>query len=304
MVMTSYDSPAAARRRLRLAVRKAREASGLTQGQVAEQLYWSISKVNRMENGEVTISPTDLSALLNLFGVNDRDVVNEMSRDAKAAKQRGWWHEARYREHVTPATLQLLKFESEATAIRCFQPTLFPGMLQARAYSEAVMNQWRAELPDADRVARLEVRGRRREQLFEQADPPAYLALVDESVVLRRIGGPAVMAEQLESVLSAIASHPSILLRIVPMADGAAISQHGAFTICDLEDEENAILHREFSVQDTIDLGGSRVGQYREAFERAWENAFSPDQSKRIILAQAATLRAAVGAEENVVRPR
>src|SRR5690349_595810 len=77
MVMTSYDSPAAARRRLRLAVRKAREASGLTQGQVAEQLSWSISKVNRMENGEVTISPTDLSALLNLFGVNDRAVVNE-----------------------------------------------------------------------------------------------------------------------------------------------------------------------------------------------------------------------------------
>src|SRR5262249_26457337 len=97
MVMTSYDSPAAARRRLRLAVRKAREATGLTQGQVAEQLSWSISKVNRMENGEVTISPTDLSALLNLFGVKDRNVVNEMSRDAKAAKQRGWWHEARYR---------------------------------------------------------------------------------------------------------------------------------------------------------------------------------------------------------------
>jgi transcriptional regulator with XRE-family HTH domain len=294
MVMTSYDSPAAARRRLRLAVRKAREATGLTQAQVAEQLYWSVSKVNRMENGEVTISPTDLSALLNLFGVTNAEVVNEMSRDAKAAKQRGWWHQTQYREHVTPATLQLLQFENEATAIRCFQPTLVPGMLQTPAYAAAVMDLWSDDLDEADRIARLDVRARRRGQLFDKNDPPDYLLILDESVVLRELGGAAVMAEQLEALLGAVESQPSIIVRIAPLADGAAIAQLGAFTICDLDEEENAILHREFDVEDRIELGGTNIKRYRETFERTWELALSPEQSQRLMLARAATLRAAL----------
>jgi transcriptional regulator with XRE-family HTH domain len=294
MVMTSYESPAAARRRLRLAVRKAREAIGLTQGQVAEQLYWSISKVNRMENGEVTISPTDLSALLNLFGVTNKDVVNEMSRDAKAAKQRGWWHESRYREHVTPATLQLLQFESEATAIRCFQPTLVHGVLQTPAYAAAVMDLWSDDLAETDRATRLDVRARRRDQLLGQPDPPAYLLILDESVIMRDIGGPAVMAEQLESLLDVIDRHPLIVVRIIPLADGARISLLGAFTICDLDQEANAILYREISLDDSIELGGGGIGPYRERFERTWELALSPEQSRRLILAQAATLRASL----------
>jgi transcriptional regulator with XRE-family HTH domain len=294
MVMTSYDSPAAARRRLRLAVRKAREATGLTQAQVAEQLYWSVSKVNRMENGEVTISPTDLSALLNLFGVTNAEVVNEMSRDAKAAKQRGWWHQPRYREHVTPATLQLLQFENQATAIRCFQPTLVPGILQTPAYGAAVMDQWSDELAEADRIARLDVRARRRGLLFDKTDPPDYLLILDESVVLRELGGAAVMAEQLEALLDAIERHPSIIVRIVPLADGAAIARLGAFTICDLEDEENAVLHREFDLEDHIVLGGPGIQRYRDTFERMWGLALTPEQSRRLILARATTLRASL----------
>ena len=62
--MTSPESPAGARRRVRLAVREAREARGLTQGQVAEAMEWSQSKVIRIESGEVTISPNDLRPLL------------------------------------------------------------------------------------------------------------------------------------------------------------------------------------------------------------------------------------------------
>jgi len=100
------------------------------------------------------------------------------------------------------------------------------------------------------------------------------------------------MADQLETLLDAGRDHPSIIVRIVPLADGAAISQLGAFTICDLEDEDNAVLHRETSVTDSIELGGVNIGRYRSAFERSWDLALSPEQSRRLILARAATLRA------------
>ena len=71
------ESPAVARRRLRMALRKAREARDLTQADVARQLDWSLSKVNRIESGEVSISSTDLRALLGLIGIAQPERVNQ-----------------------------------------------------------------------------------------------------------------------------------------------------------------------------------------------------------------------------------
>ena len=146
--MASYEAPAVARRRLRLALRKAREAKGLTQAQVAEALDWSLSKVNRIETGEVTVSTTDLHALLRLFEVTDAAQVDRLVADARASRRRGWWDEPRYRQHLTPAMLQLFQFETEATTIRIFHPTLIPGLLQTRAYAEAALGVWRDRLSE------------------------------------------------------------------------------------------------------------------------------------------------------------
>ena len=71
--MATGDSPASARRRLRQALRRARDAAGLTQGEVSDSLHWSLSKVQRIESGDVTISVTDVSALLRLFDVHDSE---------------------------------------------------------------------------------------------------------------------------------------------------------------------------------------------------------------------------------------
>src|SRR5262249_34011466 len=51
--MSSAGLPAVSRRRVRLAVRQYREAKGATQGDVAKAMDWSLSKVMRMESGEV-----------------------------------------------------------------------------------------------------------------------------------------------------------------------------------------------------------------------------------------------------------
>jgi transcriptional regulator with XRE-family HTH domain len=50
--MSDIDSPAVARHRVRLALRSARDARQLTQGQVAQAMEWSLSKVMRIERGD------------------------------------------------------------------------------------------------------------------------------------------------------------------------------------------------------------------------------------------------------------
>jgi transcriptional regulator with XRE-family HTH domain len=291
--MTSGESPAVARRRLRIALRRARDAKGLTQGQVAETLDWSLSKVNRIESGEVTVSTTDLRALLGLFGITDAGRVEQLLDDAKASRRRGWWDEPKYREHLSPAMMELLQFETEASAIRVFQPTLIPGVLQTHAYAEIVLNLWEDELSDADRAVRLEIRMRRRDQVFGQADPPHYFLVLDESVLLREVGGPGIMAEQLQAVHDVV-SKPDIAVRVVPLVDAARMAMIGPFTIFDLGDEENAVLYRESPLGDEMSHAPETIRRFRRIFEQMWEQSMTNDASVRLIDARAAVMRSAL----------
>lgn len=137
--VTVGEQPAVARLRLRLALRRARNAKRLTQRQVASALEWSLAKVNRIEAGDVTVSTTDLHALLRLLEVTEPNRVDDLVVTARAARQRGWWDAPEYRAHLTPAMIEALQFEIEASAIRNFQPGLIPGFLQTHGYATAIL---------------------------------------------------------------------------------------------------------------------------------------------------------------------
>jgi transcriptional regulator with XRE-family HTH domain len=275
--LSTTDSPAAARRRLRFALRAARETANLTQAEVAEQLEWSVSKVNRIENGDVTISATDLRALMALLGVTDRDTVDRLTTWARTARRRGWWDDPAFRAHLTPAMRQLIQYEAEATAIRCFQPTIVPGALQTPTYAQAILDFW-TDIPDETRAARHAIRAERRQKIFHGPDRPIYLLLLDESVVDRPVGGAAVMAEQMRSVLT-MARNGDLIVRIVPMIRSAMIGLAGNFTIIDLLGDESAVLYQELLHEDYIRDDRDTVGLYRSAFERMWAAALTPDAS-------------------------
>jgi transcriptional regulator with XRE-family HTH domain len=288
--MTTSESPAVARRRVRLALRRARERKGFTQGHVAEVLDWSLSKVNRIESGEVTVSTTDLRAMLALYGVSERARVDQLLDEAKASRRRGWWAEARYREHLTDATLQLLQLESEASTIRAFYPILVPGIFQTPDYARAVLEDpSQADLSPEDVAVRFEVRMRRREQVFGHGDPPEFYILLDESVLSREIGGPAVSGQQFNELL-AIAGFPRVSVRVVPFAKAATVVQMGQFTILELGDESDAVLYRERYLQDEIVHATQKVRRHREIFEELWERSFDEQATSRLIAARAADL--------------
>ncbi|MCW6006126.1 helix-turn-helix domain-containing protein [Micromonospora sp. CPCC 205371] len=287
--MVSGESPAAARRRVRLALRAAREAKGFTQGYVADELDWSLSKVNRIEKGDVTVSRTDLLAMLELYGVDGQERIEDLVQAARRSRQRGWWDEPRYREHMTPAMLQLLQFEGEATAIRYFHPTLIAGILQTREYASYVLNFWRHDLSDVDLDARLEARMQRRAHVFDRPDPPDYFLIFDESVLHREVGGARTMAGQLRELVS-LTRAGRVVIRVVPFAEAAPIAMLGPFTILDIGDEENAVLYRESHLLDEIVHARANIDRHRRIFEQLWTASYTEEESARLIEARAATM--------------
>jgi transcriptional regulator with XRE-family HTH domain len=108
--MAEDDSPPVARRSLR----KAREAGGHTQSEVAEGMECSPSKVIRIENGNVTIAANDLRRLPACSKVKDRARVADLIKPARLARmraQRAWCRTPDHRERLNDP---LFEYETQA----------------------------------------------------------------------------------------------------------------------------------------------------------------------------------------------
>ncbi|HEY7174844.1 MAG TPA: Scr1 family TA system antitoxin-like transcriptional regulator, partial [Micromonosporaceae bacterium] len=197
--MSNVDSPAVARRRVRLALRAFRTSKKLTQSQVAKAMDWSLSKVIRIEKGEVNVSPSDLKVLLEHLEVTDQATVEELLEDVRLSRTERWTISAADREYITPAMLQLAQFEADAVQLRYYNNLLVPGTLQTEAYARTILGH--SGLDSASIERRVAFRMRRRERVERSSDPPCFV-LLDESVLLRRIGEPMVMVDQLDLIRS------------------------------------------------------------------------------------------------------
>ncbi|MFI1988690.1 helix-turn-helix domain-containing protein [Actinoplanes sp. NPDC020271] len=299
------ESPAVARRRVRVALRKARLATDppLSQGDVAARLGWSLSKMQRIEAGEVTVSGTDLRALLDVYGSFTQHEIEDLVEDARISRRQRWWTRPEFREHMTPSMLKLMAFETEAAEIRVFQPGLVPGILQTPRTAEYVLNDWNLSLSAERRKVRHEVRLQRRRDVIEQADGPRYYLVIDESVLLRDVGGPELAAEQM-AALAADARRPSVRVRVLPLAKGGILALVGPYFIVDLnehegrepeeDDDDDAVLYREGWNADDLTDDPKLVRQHREYFETMWQQSLDEEVSLSLIAARAAVLRSEV----------
>jgi transcriptional regulator with XRE-family HTH domain len=300
--MAVEGSPAVARHRLRLALRKAREAKDLTQGEVAASLDWSLSKLQRIEGGENSISPTDTRALLQVLGVTAADAVDQLVNEARLARRRGTWDDPRYRDFLTGPMKLLFQFEAEARRVRVFQTLLFPGPLQTRAVAEHILGYWRSELRQNELDVRLEARLGRRRQLFDKPNPADYRLILDESVMYRRLGGSKVYADQLETLL-ADTRDGRVQLRIAPFELPPEHAVALPFTVLSLDDEDNdAVLYREHISTDELVYDAEKVGRHITIFDQLWTQSYGRLESERRIGEQIKRLRAEQGRADRADR--
>jgi hypothetical protein len=261
----------------------------MSQGDVASLVGWSLSKMQRIESGEVGVSSTDLRALLKVYGVTDPARVERLTEDARISRRQRYFTAPEHREHLTASLRELMQFEKEAVSIRAYQPVTFPAVVQTPAVAEAVIGTWTSDA-EARRV-RFEARMSRRKQIIENTDGPEYFLVLDEAVIRRHYGGVKATAEQLEDIAD-LARQDRLHIRIVPFSRGANLVAMGSFQIVNLDHDDNSICYTEVAKADQIVHDPLEVGTYREAFESLWELSLSEAATLRAIVAQAANLRA------------
>lgn len=90
---------------------------------------------------------------------------------------------------VSPEWSEWMAVEEAAMGILDYENFGIPGLLQAPAYVETI-------LPPEKVEQRLE-----RQRIFERGEPPFFEALIDESVLYRKVGSPQVMAVTLNHLI-------------------------------------------------------------------------------------------------------
>lgn len=271
--MPEGDSPTIARRRVRLALREAREHADLTQLQVAEEMEWSLSKVIRIENGDVSISPNDLKPLLSYLGIRDKTAVAALVADARIARTRqrqAWYQTPEFRENLTDATRKLIEYEHEATEIRSYGIYYIPGPLQTPDYARALMTRFEDELSPDQIDRRVAARKLRREGVLSRAESGQvrFLVMLDESVLRRTIGGPVIFAAQLRELRELITKNV-ITLRMVPFTLDAPVTNNASFDLMTLSEGE--VLYRETGLGDEMIEDRDATAKHRARYTRVWD---------------------------------
>ncbi|QOV38454.1 helix-turn-helix transcriptional regulator [Streptomyces ferrugineus] len=136
----------------------------------------------------------------------------------------------RYADYFAKAA----ELERLATKICEFAPALVPGLLQTAGYARAVtlaMNAFATDEYINDKVSgRLE-----RQHILKDATRPVYWVVLHENVLRIPVGGPAVMAEQLERV-AAMARERTVLVQVLPYAAGAYALMTGDLRLMEFDD--------------------------------------------------------------------
>lgn len=249
---TTVTDPSVHRRRLRNELRKAREARGMTQREVAKAMDWSQSKLIRIETGTVNISTNDLRALLNHYGA-EQERITSLVEMARSAREQTPWNA--YRTSASSSYINFCGQESSASVIRNFEPILVPGLLQTEEYAQGALSVIMHER--SDRIDSLVDLRMQRQELVTRPDAPSVHFIMDESVIYREIGGPAVSRRQLRKLLE-LSELPNVTIRIVPFTAGMYPRMRTAYVLLEFPDpEDEDVLYVENPEEEDIIREGS-----------------------------------------------
>ncbi|HZB34165.1 MAG TPA: helix-turn-helix transcriptional regulator [Streptosporangiaceae bacterium] len=222
---------------------RAREAAGFrSQVALAEhaEIYVSSSTIAKWELGQRIPKAEDLTQCERILGTNgylarllDEWVPDEVSHE--------WLRE--WIEH-----------EATATTLLWFETTLVPGILQTEEYAREVLKN------EHKTSHRLE-----RQRILERDDAPTLIVLLDESVLLRRVGKAEVVYGQLLH-LAQMAERPNIRIHIIPLESEICSEFSGPFVLAEVDGRVEAAY-----IDDAVVGRVSHRAEDIAALRRKWE---------------------------------
>jgi transcriptional regulator with XRE-family HTH domain len=270
--------PTTRRRQLGADLRRLRELKGLTLEEAGARVGISKATLSRYETKEGTVKWPAVDALCREYGATDEERL-ALVELAKGAKIQGWW---RSLADPVPESMNLmLTLEDEVVREDHYACMYVPGLLQTRAYAEAVHRASEVQCPEREVQHMVDIRMKRQE-LLEREDPPHVWCVIDEAAIRRLVGGREVMRQQLAHLLTQ-AQRPHITVQVLPFARGAHAAAVGSFAVLRGQARELDVVYVDLIGGGLFMEKPQELDRYRLAFEYLSAQALDFESSAELI---------------------
>ncbi|MEU2064133.1 helix-turn-helix transcriptional regulator [Streptomyces sp. NPDC013455] len=248
-----------------------RERAGLNQREFGNLVGYGPDLISAIERGVRTPRPELLRRADDILQADGlfTAVIPQVEEAMNRARTR---HPEWYRGYAA--------LEEQASSLHIYSNLLVPGLLQTEGYAEAVFRQWRPLLSEeaiatrvADRMAR--------QQKFEIWPSSTFSFVLDESVLLRPLGGPQVHADQLQNLLR-IGSLRTVELQVMPMERAEQPSMDGPFNLLTVRKGEQ-VAYVEIHTYPRLITDAEEVSVLAERYGLLRAQALRPSESLDLI---------------------
>ena len=261
-----------------------RHTVGLSQEELAEAVGVTTVTYARWERGETTPMAKRRGPLAKALQLTTFELDRLLGGVDEATAPDG---------HAVPSWLSFYaSLEQGSARLQTFEPITLPGLLQTRAYAEAVMRTNWVPYTDEQLAEMVSARIARQSVLHREPTPLALSCIIDESVLHRVTGSPYTMGEQLDH-LARLADRPSIQIQVLPRESTAAhLAAFGSFSLFSSEGASGPFMYTDqnltgFRYHDAAAVIEAHV----ELFDHLSINAIPPDESIALIRQHAETYR-------------
>lgn len=247
----------------------------------AERLKWSIAKVSRIETARTGITAPDLTAMLDLYGVDDDKRV-ALHALARTARKRGWWDA--YADSTPSVYGTYIELEADTAFMRSFDPLIVNGLLQTEEYAREIIRAAVMALsPPAEVQRRVEMRMTRQQLLLQEESPLRLWTIINESVLRQQVGSPDIMTGQYAK-LAELSKRDNVTIQVLPSSKAAHPATAGQFAIMEFrEPYDPEVVYVESMTSSLYVESEMEIYRYTLAFDHLRALALDPGESRVLI---------------------
>jgi transcriptional regulator with XRE-family HTH domain len=261
-------------------LKRLRERTGKTQGDVAKGTNYALSTVSAYETGHL-IPPADFAKRADkFFGTGgqtegDEGDLTRLQHLVEQVSVRPWFRDR-------------IEVERKATEIREYDAYQIPGLLQTEDYARAVISAGRPRMPEDEIERAVAVRMTRQQILERDHDLPAdrdntprLWVILDEAALLRIVNSPEIMRVQREHLVE-MAQRPNVTIQVIPLSEGVTCAYGRAFTIL-TSGNGSPVVYLEDLINAHYVRTRDEVAQFALKFDHLRSNALTDDKSIQLI---------------------
>lgn len=262
-------------RRLMAELNRLRSDRGLSRAEVAARIGSTDTTIWRYETGLTRPKPGDVMAMLEVYGVTG-EARDDLIQLAREARKRGWWH--RHRQVLKPGFDSYIGLEAEAAVVRTYEPQIVPGLLQTEPYARAIIEATAMTYAPSEVDEKVAVRMARQE-LLTRENPIQLVAVLDEAVLRRQVGGAKTMRQQVWRLIE-VSRQSNVEIRVIPFGSGAHCAMDGNFSLLGFpEPDEPDLVYLEQAASGLMPEDPAETRRYTLMFGNLMGQALSAVES-------------------------